>query len=581
MPDRKKHYYMLNAASYGLNFLLVLLSVAVFVWTPGLAYGRTGVKVTPKPDSEKDAQKMLVQGKVVDESNAPVSGALLFVYNGRGNLESASYDSSGLPMPVFADSSGNFSIRIANRDTLLTFIYAVSPDQKQCTTDSLRYKEGTSDFFPVTLTLHPSRMITGVVKDVAGKPVEGAIVAGGDQTTRMFFGKTDSRGCFEFPYSRQIGTYANPLEFVYAFKPGVGFDYVGTKETDISYGKKSHVATQETYGPFCLQLAPFDEIKILVTDEQNHPIPNVNVHPWLMKKKGESCLFNTAYAPAFFHNTSTGSDGIAVLRNVPQAMKEETRYSAGNSGNELLTPVGLKESRAYGYQDCKWTDFDLSNGRLPKIQLPIQAVTRGRVLLEDGTPVAHTMISRNKHLACGHGIRITDRQGKFVIKENAGTQINLAVESTLGAAPAVFGWDMGNGQEVKTLDIILKKGIKLHGVITRPDGTPVTDKDDLSFVIHEKELTPKSNDKQPLVCDKNGCAQSETVSTRQLWTVHFPEEKNQKAGYYQYLLPAAPRRYDIYVSLDDGKLDFERKNIVIKGDEKELHLDIKLESLKK
>ena len=480
-------------------------------------------------------------------------------------------------MPVFADPSGNFSIRIANSNTLFVFIYAISPDRKLCAVDTLRYKEGAPDFWPVKLTLHPSRMITGVVKDATGKPVEGAIVAGGDQTTRMFFGKTDSKGCFEFPYARLYATYPNPLEFVYAFKPEVGFDYVGTKETDISHDEKNHAAAKENNGPFVLQLAPFDEIKILVTDEQNHPIPNVKVGPWLMKKKDSPDYFNSAFAPAFFHNVRTGSDGIAVLRNVPQSMKEATRYSAGNNDNELLTPVGLKESRVYGHQDCKWTDFDLSNGRLPKIQLPLQAIARGRVFLEDGTPVAHTIISRNRHYACGHGIRFTDGHGIFVIKENAGAKVNIAVESALGAAPAIFGWDMGNGQKTKTLDIVLKKGIKLHGVITRPDGTPVTNQDDLLFFIHEKELTPNSHDVPPLVCDKNGCSRPETVSTRQLWTANFLEEKSQKAGYYEYLLPAAPARYDIYASVNNDKLVFKRENIIIKGDEKELHLDIKLE----
>ena len=111
------------------------------------------------------------------------------------------------------------------------------------------------------------------------------------------------------------------------------------------------------------------------------------------------------------------------------------------------------------------------------IKLPQESRAIVRILLPDGSPAVNTQVScrmrRLDERASGHSLPYTDSEGKISLRANPGEVYNIAVESQQGAAPAIWGFDPGDGSEVKNLEIRLRKGTRLHGTVYDSNKKPV------------------------------------------------------------------------------------------------------------
>ena len=213
--------------------------------------------------------------------------------------------------------------------------------------------------------------------------------------------------------------------------------------------------------------------------------------------------------------------------------KEKTTYSIYGES---------KAEHPFGSVKLDWDELTPDADGLCTITLPRLAVTRGRVTLPDGTPVPGVLISRSNHKACGHGLVATDMNGEYTLEENVGQFLDVAPESMLGAAPGVFAWDCGDGSQVKRLDFVLEKGIRIHGRVTRPDGSvPAI----YEVSLYEKDPNPES-DADKVYCDREGCAQDEAICIRQTGRgiktfAEEPVNGVEISEEYEYILPAAAR----------------------------------------
>ena len=518
-------------------------------------------------------EPFLVRGVVVDEQKKPVAGAKLY-------LNDINLDES--KRAATADDKGEFSYSV-NELSRWPEVWAVSPDGEKAGSSVIRRQEGETDYSPTTVVIHQARRITGRVLDAEGKPVAGALVAGCDQTTVPLYVTSGEDGIFSFPYPKtRLDESPLSLLQVFAWKEGVGFDYAVTKEIDSGSGVTPPEDISD--GPFELTLQPFGKTKFRVTDEKNQPISGAEVTPWLIVKPDAGGSFNTVSDLSFF-KAFTDADGIALCESVPDAWKEKTTYYFyGPPMKRSAEQVGKTEGYCGNYFE---NSCDKSLKKLTadadgvySVQLPRQAVTRVRVTLPDGTPVPGAAISRTFHKMGGHGLWKTDSLGEVLLKENAGQFLDIAAESRLGAAPGVFAWDCGDGSEEKTLNIVLEKGIRLHGRVARADGSVPNI---FYVIISEQDPNPES-DADKDYCDREGCGTDTARCARQteggVGSLVMKSNKGLQADEYEYLLPAVKRTYKIAAVTEPDERILCIKELTVNGDEKEITLDMVLEPKK-
>ena len=521
---------------------------------------------------EKDSPA-IIRGRVVDEDGNPVAGALVRP----GHI----YSLREQPASVKTDTRGVFQFELESKQVnpWLRF-YAVTDDQTLLGDGRIKFEEGVAAVPEMTITIKPARVITGTVVDQDGQPVEGATVTGVDQITYPNLVTTDAEGKFRFAYPKGL----RPLQEVCAYKEGVGFDYLCTEEIDIYRGVTSPEKISD--GPFSLTLSRIKPVEIKVVNEDDVPLPDVTVGAWLIRKEGEKDSFNTSGAPIFF-DSRTNTDGIATLQCLPEWAINRTRYTAHGPEEGVLRVDGTRVY--YGDDDKRMEEFEnrqmsLSNVMrqvqsftkdesyriIPTFVLPKQARVKGTVKLPDGTPVPWACITRAAHAKCGHGIRFTDVNGEFELRENANETFDLAVDTCkLGATPGVFAFDVGDGSTEKTLDFVLEKGIRLYGTVYDLDGKPA-DKE-YSVFIHENDPNPEPCDPNSEDCPDGGCAVG--IVIRQ--TSNYGEKVLD--GKYEYLLPAVPRTYSIHASLY-GAEGHTSHEFALLGNEEEYELDLYLKA---
>lgn len=455
-----------------------------------------------------------------------------------------------------SDTNGYYTIETTDSVHPFCFFWGVSADGELIGYTGLRFTEGNPTIPPLSLVLSPARLLSGRVVDERGEPVEGATVAGVSQTTLPGSTTTDSLGEFRLavPSDRIY-----PVDQICAFKSEVGFDYHCIPQ-NISSPAGEGETTELFAGPFELTLHPLKSLTFRVVDNAGTPVPGVSVGPWLIRKEGEGDSMNTSGASESFFDAITDSDGIAQVVSVPESMFMRTRFVAYNKGAS---------------DNKRWEEFDHENNQIPTFTLPCgtdgAAVVKGSVKLADGTPVAWTRISRKKHADCGHGLRFTDAKGEFELRESHGLLLDIGVESTLGALPGIFAFNVGDGSIEKRLDLVLEPGIKLHGHVFGPDGSPWE-----GYQIFMNEISPDPSPvADPDSCPTGGCPTGVVVRQTSDFMTTYTN------GYYEYILPAAERTYDIRVMpLDDGEnLRGEVKGFIVHGDEKEVTLDLKLDRL--
>ncbi|MDR1271033.1 MAG: carboxypeptidase-like regulatory domain-containing protein [Planctomycetaceae bacterium] len=508
--------------------------------------------------SQLTADDFTINGTVSDESGKLVTDAQVYIGKDALNNEKIS----------ITDDNGHFTLPLpAEEINSWQRLYAIAPDKKQIGSTVIRFNEGNITIPDILITLKPVRIITGNVTDSNDKPIEGVLVAGVDQIVYPNFKKTDKNGDFSFAYPKDD---LKPLQKIVAFLENVGMDYICTEESERDRGKIQPEKIKN--GHFQLKLNPFESHKFRVTDEKGTPLSGINIHPWLIKKENEKDSFNTA---AFFNldcylESLTGTDGTAVVQSIGK-----TTFIASGTKEGTVMPDG---SRCFfASVDKRYDDFDST------FVLKRRGNVKGSVRLADGTPVMWSRITIRDYNG-GHGINFTDQKGEFTLGCKANELFDIGVESKLGAAPGILGFNTGNGTEEKRLDFVLQKGIRLHGTVYKPDKTPA---EKYQIFIYEKSpedlLTTTQNTLDLLAVIKNTLGNKDNTTRPQMVIrQHNDYFEPNSQGKYEYLLPATARKYNINVSLYyDPDLIFVLEDYEVKGNENEILLDIHLKPKEK
>jgi len=510
--------------------------------------------------AEESAETLLLKGTVVDENGTPVADADIFF----GNVFAGDFLN-----PEWwrcSDEHGRFALPIpADQLNNWTRIYAVSPEKERLAQERPKLKEGVPEIPELTLTLKKARIITGTVTDETGAPVEGAIVCGHWELPYPSVTLTDKDGNFRFPYPEDgIMT----LHQVCAVHKELGMDYVETKEGS---GLRSDSPPDSINdGPFELKLTKWKTFKIRVVDEHQTPLPGIKVYSWLPRKSDTNDSLNPGSLLHKVFRSVTDAQGSV---DVP-SFTERTNFFSLCPDAGIVMPNG--DRRFFGYAYKRWVDFDKSE-EIPTLVMERLVNVKGTVKRADGTPVAWSRITIKKHYDCGHGIRWTNAKGEFNHdRGKPGELFDIGVESTLGAAPGVFAFDVGDGVEEKRLDFVLEKGIRLHGTVYLPDGTPA---EQYQIMLSEKcppdilELIQSAlgTNVDSETCPPGGCP--EGVVIRQVSDYGKPDS----GGKYEYFLPAVQRKYDISVSsYTNNDVELQIEDYEVKGDEGEITLDFRM-----
>ena len=544
---------------------------------PGPVVPTTETMSETQTDMETSLDTSLIHGKVIDyESGEPAAGAIVKIFG-----ESADQDQEAI-----TNEKGEFSLQ--KPGGLHGGLYAVDANHTKMGNSIWVSNKKTQEIPNVTIVLvKAARTITGTVVDTNDRPVEGVLVAGSHQIVRSEIVRTDQEGKFKFLYPEDT-----QLLRLIAYKRGVGLDICATEEIDPYQRPRGEpgITPPEKIsdGPFLLTLAPIEPVQIRVIAEDGQPLAGARVGPWLIQKppklpKPEPVMWGSPYAieregnnfnTAGFlpFDTVTDENGIATLNSVPNTFLDESTFTAYGPPDGVEGSDGTK--RYYGSARNQWEKMDIRDG-LPTLTLPRQGSVRGTVKLEDGTPVPNVRICIRWHNGSGGGSQ-TDENGEFLLSDNVNVIYNLNFDSDKGATPAVFNFSVGDGSEEKKLDIVLTPGIRLHGKVFMPDGSPA---EDFSVTVNEMDPNPPASfDRYSIDWETRREGTTYTTNQADRW---ISKKQNGEPGEYETLLPAVPREYSFRATRYAGKdnpveISANVSDVRLLGTEKEIKLDFYL-----
>jgi len=323
------------------------------------------------------------------------------------------------------------------------------------------------DPMEVTCKLKQARRLTGQVLDQDDKPVEGAIV-GGTWSYRIGCDRTDDQGHFTID-----ALAGGPLQTIFAFKPGVGYDSL---HPDAKPGDFYKRATDESWrkeknrdnGPFTFKLDKGKPITVKVVDMEGNPIEGVLVSPVGGGVFYENHILETNCFESLM-GQKTDKDGLVVFDWLPSWCTQASFYASGS--NPRFDKTG--NARFYGSVSGNYNGKD----EPLVISLPKRVEIQGSVRLEDGSPVPWRQLHIHGKNFATVG-EFTDHAGNISYDVNAGDPIIVLPDTRFGeslVAPAIHVESVGDGlAPVPRFDFVLKKGTKLSGRVTSPEtGEPV------------------------------------------------------------------------------------------------------------
>ena len=388
----------------------------------------------------------------------------------------------------------------------------------------------------MTMQLRKVRVITGTVTDADGKPVEDAYVGGSSETHMPMFTRTDSSGAFRFPFS---GTGIDgPLFQVYAIKPGVGVAWVNTEEQAEWEGQTP--PEKISNGPFHLVIQDRQIVQILVTDEQGTPLPGCRLVPSVQIGEDVKIMYyhcfwsNHQFSPPVCFAT-TDQNGLATFDWVPK--KDLVRFTVTAHGPQ--TPITLPDGSRKYFGESQYHYWNKTDEPMV-ITLPVQAKVKGKVVNPDGTPAVNYNFFidwMTKTRPMSSQVITTGQHGTFELTGNihdifeAGCIGNKNNQRLV--FPNVYNFDIGDGSEVRELNLQLQKGTRIFGDVFGEDGQKLdwTDK----YRILGKNITSQGS--LPL--------NRRTSIFAAAW---FQEEGEESDHWYQVFRP--PGTYEFTVELE-------------------------------
>lgn len=375
------------------------------------------------------AEPSALAGQVLDARGGPVVGATVTLWGGwfagRGGV--SSLRSTPLPQTTTTDVDGRFRFDRAAETNNRLRIEALAFGLVE-----LRSQRGAPLRAPVVL--RPGRDVTGTVFGQDGRtPAPGALV--------RFEGDAESR----WVRARSDGTFA--LSGL-PDRPGVLVADAG----DAGRGSTPAPAgqTQAT-----IALAPTALLQGVVVEAATaDPVAGVRV---------------VARAREGSYVAVSGADGRYRITGLAGG---ECALSADHAGFVPWSREGIRLAAG----EAEGLDVALTRG----------AAVAGRVTDEQGAPVAGaaghvvrrggTGVDVFKQFVAGSGTFETDAEGRFVVRRlEPGPNQTLSVRHEDHQPETLAGLELTPGETLSGIDVVLRRGLVLRGVVVDPDARPVPD----------------------------------------------------------------------------------------------------------
>jgi RNA polymerase sigma factor (sigma-70 family) len=397
-----------------------------------------------KKGDETPGSTLTVLGKVVDEKGAPLSGIQVRLMLTRGDGKTTTTDRDGtfrLPWPVRLDTSWVPSCLVASdSDGSLQGIPAVSKKTK-------KLKDGEE----IRVVLKPARTTTIRVLDARKQPVDAArVVMQSSSLTLLTTGETRADGTITLrsPADAEI-------DCVFAFKPGLGFDYFSTALA------KHKPERKPLPDEVALQLVSARTVRIKAVDSDNKPVAGVAIHPWYIQLNGK---LDHANMGGDVHAVNTDSSGVAAFDWIPADFDDAIAFFAYSPTYSHAERVTLEK---------KMPATELTMHLLRKAKLS------GKVVGLDGKPAAGIVVEANgagSGYQYGNGKALTRPDGSYEMTVNGEVAYIVTVVDNRWASASHTGIAVREGKPVSGLDFQLTDGTIVRGTLTvGKDRRPLAD----------------------------------------------------------------------------------------------------------
>jgi RNA polymerase sigma factor (sigma-70 family) len=371
-----------------------------------------------------------VEGIVVDEQGRPIAGASVAVLW------------AVVPRPTTTAADGTFALKTDDpRRANLAFIATADAGARQ---GIFRYQDlsgGKDPRMPVRIVLRPAREVKVTAVDGKEAPVPGAEVFLLDLVFPVARGRTDARGVVTLRAPTEAMT-----QFLFGLKPGVGFDYFETSRS---------VPPMFTPPPpeVRLVLDGVRTVRVKAVDSAGRPVPEVELVPWLLRKKGK---LNDVNLSGFEIKARTDAAGIATFDWLPADMQGQAMFLLASPEYFLPDRVEYEADRPVAEVVARV----LRNVRIS-----------GRVVKPDGAPAPDILVeatgggSRNP-ASRGFGRTRTEADGTYTMSLAPEESYMIAILDDAWAAPTRSGVIVSEGHDLGGIDFTLGKGAIVRGRVT-------------------------------------------------------------------------------------------------------------------
>jgi len=438
----------------GLALAALTLGIAIGVinpWAPRAVAADATPAKSDKTDekTDPDTRVLTLAGRVEDDRGQPVSGAFVMIDSGLFNEQ------------VRCDGGGRFSLTLRNRRDRIRYVNvrATTVDGSRQTFRQLYDPEGDGQITDeqagnVRLVLRPAREFPITVIDRRQQPVADAWIAFSASYCKAGEARTDATGKAVL----RVPADAPPMH-VMASKAGTGLDYVEFWRPEETRTDPYRLAP-DYKGPIKFVLDGAKTVTIKVVDEQERPLPNVRVHPWVFSRPKRGGDFNQGI-PELARRT--GADGVATFDYIPADL------------NQPLTFWTYLD----GYSSPRRCTFDPKNPNTALDATLLKNVhVAGRVVDENGRPAPAGVTVR--YLGDGYsydpcfGTKQTRADGTFEVDVDADKYYMFTADGDRLAAKPVLR--VVHRKSPAPVELVLKPGTRLFGRATiGSKGDPMPD----------------------------------------------------------------------------------------------------------
>ncbi len=399
----------------------------------------TGSSAAQTPKRER--RQAQARGVVVDEAGQPVAGVDVLAHPFTNREAHAITDESGsftIPAQHGQLAGMSFLARTARADRLGIFRYGYNP-----TTEELDAS--------VRIVLKPSHEILVRASDSRGAPVAGAAVELAGNYTAYADATTGPDGTARLQVPADL-----KVNWVFALKPGLGFDYAEFGAIDDQGRAGAGVPAPELPASVSLTLAGARTVRVKAVDRDGKPLAGVAFAPWLLRKDGRRSDVNV---DTRIKNATTDRDGVATFDWLPLSKNAITFWP--ESDGYARRRVDVKEG---------------VGATITATLLKTETI-RGRVILPDGQPAAGILVrafGSGQGMDNGQAQAQTNEDGLYEMSVSPRELYVVYVDNKAWAAPSHLDVVVREGKPVAGVDFKLSRGTVVRGtVVVGPANKPV------------------------------------------------------------------------------------------------------------